>query len=351
MQLEYDDFRLLVTEDGRIRAYSEEGEASADILLEMNEIRLALELVDQTQTNADLLKTLGSKLYRSLFPSRIGGRFSAARARAEAADRGVRLRLELESAELRTLPWEFLYDEDTSAFLANDVQTPLSRYIDVPLSKRDLRELGRPLRILLIISSPTDLAALDAPGEERLIREALRQHIETGQIEVEALHEATIRNINQKLREKPYHVLHFIGHGVFADGKGSVALVDANHRAQLLDEERFASFFLGNRTLGLAMLNACQTATTSSRRVLAGVAASLVQRGIPAVVAMQYAVSDSTAKLFADEFYRTLALGWPVDAAVQTTRNAIFIEVGSDKADFATPVLFMRAANGEIFGT
>ncbi|MFB2882211.1 hypothetical protein [Floridanema aerugineum] len=57
---------------------------------------------------------------------------------------------------------------------------------------------------------------------------------------------------------------------------------------------------------------------------------------------------DKTAKLFADEFYRTLALGWPVDAAIQTTRNAISIEVGQDKPDFATPVLYMRAKDGII---
>jgi hypothetical protein len=49
-----------------------------------------------------------------------------------------------------------------------------------------------------------------------------------------------------------------------------------------------------------------------------------------------------------DEFYRTLALGWPVDAAMQTTRNAISIEVGVDKPDFATPVLYMRAKDGMI---
>jgi len=42
------------------------------------------------------------------------------------------------------------------------------------------------------------------------------------------------------------------------------------------------------------------------------------------------------------------ALGWPVDAAIQTTRNAISIEVGLDKPDFATPVLYMRAKDGMI---
>jgi hypothetical protein len=81
---------------------------------------------------------------------------------------------------------------------------------------------------------------------------------------------------------------------------------------------------------------------------MTGVAPNLVQRGLPAVVAMQYEILDATAKQFADEFYRALALGWPVDAAMQTTRNSISIEVGSDKPDFATPVLYMRAKDGVI---
>ena len=86
----------------------------------------------------------------------------------------------------------------------------------------------------------------------------------------------------------------------------------------------------------------------SSNQAFAGTAPNLVQKGIPAVVAMQYSILDSTAKLFADEFYRTLALGYPVDAAIQETRNAISIEVGLDKRDFATPVLYMKAKDGII---
>ncbi len=66
------------------------------------------------------------------------------------------------------------------------------------------------------------------------------------------------------------------------------------------------------------------------------------------MIAMQYAIADSTAKLFTDEFYRSLALGWPVDAAIQTTRNAISMEVSLDRPDFAAPVLFMRARDGII---
>ena len=63
---------------------------------------------------------------------------------------------------------------------------------------------------------------------------------------------------------------------------------------------------------------------------------------------MQYTILDRTAKLFADEFYRYLAQGNPVDTAIQQTRNAISQDVGLDRRDFGTPVLYMRAEDGVI---
>ncbi|MDJ0694671.1 CHAT domain-containing protein [Mastigocoleus sp. MO_188.B34] len=259
----------------------------------------------------------------------------------------ARLRLIFESPELAALPWEFLYDEGTNTFLANNKQTVVSRYIDVPLQKRDIKAASLPLKILLVISTPSDLASLDATGEANLIQEALKKHIEAGLIELDLVTEATTRNIRRKLDEKAYNVFHFIGHGVFKDNKGQIALVDENGKSKLLDDERFASFFLGDYKIGLVLLNCCKGATVSTNKTFAGTAPNLVQKGIAAVIAMQYTILDRTAKLFADEFYSYLAQGNPVDTAIQKTRNAISQDVGLDR-DFATPVLYMRAKDGVI---
>jgi CheY-like chemotaxis protein len=347
-KMNYIDFQVIVSANGKIRASSDQGGKSDDFRLEMNDIKLALNVVERRETNGELLKNLGNKLFQALFPTAIRGHLRATMAGAAASERGVRLRLIFEDPELAALPWEFLYDADTNTFLGNDTQTALSHYIDVPLQRREIRAAQPPLKILLVIASPKDLPQLDAAGEERLIREALARHINEGRIELDVLDQATIRNINQKLHEKPYNVLHFIGHGAFENEKGFIALVDEDGKARLLDDENFANFFLGNRNLGLVVLNSCEGAEVSSNQIFAGIAPHLVRRGIPAVVAMQYSILDSTAKLFADEFYRTLALGWPVDAAIQATRNAISIEVGLDKRDFATPVLYMGAKDGVI---
>ncbi|MBR8837738.1 MAG: HEAT repeat domain-containing protein, partial [Stigonema ocellatum SAG 48.90 = DSM 106950] len=346
--MKYQDFQILVDNNNKIRASSGQGDVWGEFRLEMNEIELALELIESKQTNDKLLKRLGNQLYQALFPNQINARFHATMAGAQANEDSVRLRLIFQSPQLAALPWEFLYDVETNIFLGNNTQTVLSRYIDVPLQKRDIIAANLPLKVLLVISSPTDLATLDTTGEVTLIQSALKKHIEAGKIELDLIQEATVRNINQKLREKAYNIFHFIGHGVFENNKGYIALEDTNKKAKLLDDEGFANFFLGDRSLGLVMLNSCQGAEVSEHQIFAGIAPNLVRREIPAVVAMQYSIRDTTAKLFADEFYRTLALGYPVDAAMQKTRNAISQEVGLDKRDFATPVLYMRAPDGII---
>lgn len=346
--IEYQDFQILVDKNKNIRASSDQGDVLGELHLGINDIELELKLIESNDQNNKLLKTLGNKLYQALFPNQINALFHAAISGAQANEYSVRLRLIFESPELAALPWEFLYDEQTNTFLANDKQTVVSRYIDVPLEKRNIKAAKRPLKILLAIASPKDLATLDASGEEQLIRQALQEHIQADQIELDVLHDATIRNIRRKQEEKPYNVFHFIGHGVFDNNKGQIALVDKNGQAQFLDDERFASFFLGNRSFGLVVLNCCQGATVSTNQAFAGTVLKLVQKGIPAVVAMQYSISDSTAKLFADEFYSYLAQGNPVDAAIQKTRNAISQEFGFDKRDFATPTLYMRAKDGII---
>ncbi|MEO0685625.1 MAG: CHAT domain-containing protein, partial [Cyanobacteria bacterium J06649_11] len=105
-------------------------------------------------------------------------------------------------------------------------------------------------------------------------------------------------------------MFHFIGHGNFQNEKGCIYLVDESGQGQSLDDETFANFFLGDRNLGLIILNCCRSATVSQNQAFAGTVSNLVRKGIPAVVAMQYTILDSTAKLFASEFYKTLALGF-----------------------------------------
>jgi outer membrane protein assembly factor BamD (BamD/ComL family) len=78
------------------------------------------------------------------------------------------------------------------------------------------------------------------------------------------------------------------------------------------------------------------------------VAAAIVMAGVPAVVAMQFPISDVAAIRFASRFYPLAALGEPVDYAVAEGRRAIRV-AESDTMEWATPILFMRAPDGVLF--
>ena len=65
-----------------------------------------------------------------------------------------------------------------------------------------------------------------------------------------------------------------------------------------------------------------------------------MQQGIPAVVAMQFEISDEAAIVIAHEFYTALAAGYPVDAALAEARKAAF--TGGSSAEWGIPVLYLR---------
>ncbi len=76
------------------------------------------------------------------------------------------------------------------------------------------------------------------------------------------------------------------------------ALVDeGTGKTWVLDDERFANLFMGSDDhLGLVVMAACESAKTDDPQSFLGIAPQLVQRGTPAVVAMQYAVYVKTPR-------------------------------------------------------
>ena len=99
------------------------------------------------------------------------------------------------------------------------------------------------------------------------------------------------------------------------------------------------------------MLNACQSATRDPRNfVWTGVAPALLRAKVPAVVAMQFSISDDTAIVFAKNFYKVLSAGLPLDAAVAYGRRAIMDREEDERdQDWGVPVLYLRSEEGVIF--
>lgn len=294
-------------------------------------------------------KEVGGSLFRRVFDGPVGEcwRTCLDRIRAE-PNTGLRVRLRMGSApELAELPWEFLYDAVENQFLSLSVQTPLVRYLDV---RRPVQPLGvkPPLRVLVMISNPVDIDDLDIEEEWRQLREAVGELESRGLVAFDRLDRATLENLQRQLRREEYHIFHYIGHAGFDDTKddGLLVLENEKGRSHLVRAEQLGNILHDEDSLRLAVLNACEGARSSRRDPFSGLAQSLVQKGIPAVIAMQYEISDDAAITLSHEFYRALGEGYPADAALGEARKMIS---NSNELEWGTPVLFLRSPDGALF--
>ena len=293
-------------------------------------------------------EALGRALSAALLTGAVGAGYDAARAAATSSGRGLRLALSLgASPALLSVPWELLYRPPT--FLANQRQTPVVRHLDVGRVPDPLAIEGA-IRILGVIANPPDTAPLDVAGERERVERAVAAMVSAGAVVVDWLAPATPRRLREALRDGTYHVLHYVGHGDFTpSGDGVLYLEDDDGSGHTeLDSGELASLLADQTALRLVVLNACDGARTSLTDPFAGVATTLVQLGVPAVIAMQFAISDAAAILFAEELYTNLIGGRaPVDAAVSEARKAIFVEQGT--MEWATPVLFLADTEVQLF--
>ena len=298
-------------------------------------------------------EVLGGALAHALFAGEIGAGYETALGAIERQpDRGLRLTLSLGATpELLSLPWEFLFRRPT--FLAVQPHLPLVRHLGLGRPAAP-RPIGDVVRILGVIANPTDLAPLDVDAERRRMEQAVRQIVGLGRVKLHWLPTATPRSFRKALQDEPYHIVHYVGHSDFVNrpdgsGEGVLFLEHPDHgRAVPVDSTMLANLLSDQSQLQLVVLNSCEGARTTLTDPYAGVATTLIQLGVPAVVAMQFEISDEAAIVFAEELYTNLiGRQVPIDAAVADARRAIYVEV--NQIEWATPVLFLRDPETELF--
>jgi CHAT domain len=292
-------------------------------------------------------KAFGTALGEALFANGVGKSYDdAVRDAGQTLDRGLRLTLSLGDAPaLLSLPWEFLFRRPL--FIASQRHTPVVRQLDVG-SRNAAPRIPRTIRVLGIVSNPTD-SPLDVKAERRRVRKAMAKMTDAKRVELDWLEPATLSSLREKLRDKSYHIIHYVGHGSFTStNQGTIYLVDDAGRSKEVDNTELANLLGDQRDLRLVVLNSCEGARTALGDPYAGVATTLIQLGVPAVVAMQFEISDPAAILFAGELYTNLINNrMPIDAAVAEGRKAIYTDL--DSVEWATPVLFVRDPELQLF--
>jgi len=293
-----------------------------------------------------MLEDFGGQLFQAAFAGPVRDCLHRSMQAAAIEGAGLRIRLRLPPA-LANIPWEYLYDAEYG-FVSLSPETALVRYteMEAPVSPLPVRP---PLRILAMISAPSDVPELQSEAEWGKLTGALDDLVSRGLIEVDRLESGNLTALQRPLRLREYHVLHFIGHGGYdTDAQdGALALEGADGTTRLVTGRDLGTMIRGHRSLRLVVLNACEGARCAEDDPFGGVAQALVRQSIPAVIAMQFEISDPAALTFSQSFYQAIADGLPVDVAMVEARRTMFAE--GNEVEWATPVLYLRAPDGRVF--
>lgn len=223
---------------------------------------------------------------------------------------------------LRT-PWELLRPEGGRWLHELNVavvrQTGERIADDTSSSHRVATDL---LRVLVVICRPDNVSFLDP----RYTPQALLDAVEEQPIELTFCRPGTRDAIKQHLRQaaddgRPFHVLHFDGHGDrLHDGQGVLLMEWPDGSKDTVPAEMFGDDLTAFQ-IPVVVLEACRTADKTSSQET--VASALLRRGVGAVMAMSHSVHVDMTREFMAGFYRAIAAGDLWNDAVESGRRRI----------------------------
>ncbi len=285
----------------------------------------------------------GGLLFDTLFQGDVKRLYDEARARQRT--RKLDFVLTSQIAWIAEKPWEFCYDRARKSFLATE-EIHFVRNVVTAVPADPITQCTGPLRILIASAQPVNFGVLSIEQEMEAILSDFQPLTDAGLATIEVLQRATPEAIHRRLERGRFDVVHFIGHGEFdKDTKEGVLVFEDDRGGPFKLGERSVRQIFCGRGLSLVFLNSCQSATGGRSDFNKGVAQSLVAHGLPALVANQYSVLDSSATSFARYFYSSLAQGYSLGHSAREARIAVNYSLQGELIDWAIPVLYARDAN------
>ena len=297
-----------------------------------------------------LLQDVGRRLFNAAFAGEVLGCLRASFDEAGMQQQRLRIHLDLSNrSELESLPWEFLYNPERGKFVGLSLQSPLARYVGLHAQVLPVKA-PTPLRMLTVLAGPSSYPRVDVDHEWIDLLDTIDFLGRDGKLIVERLSKPTLFDLQRKLRQGEYHLLHFVGHGMVdkLTGEGQLILEDEMGRSRPVNGQHLGALLRDHTSLRFVALTGPTRSTVGTdNRALLDVARSLVQRGIAATVAPQMRMAHADWLAFCREVYLRLAEWQPVDEAVVYGRQALFAV--TEDLSWGASVLFTRAADGRLF--
>jgi hypothetical protein len=237
------------------------------------------------------------------------------------------LTLATQDPVLLRLPWELM--ADGAGRLAQRVS--VRRQLEEPEKTTTTDGTKLPLRILYIVSRPSDAGFIDPRFTTKALFDALDPLGPS--VRVDFCRPPTLKCMEEMLRAAQqagdaYDLVHFDGHGTFLPHSHIGALCfekpdDGSNvsKTDLVDAEQLGTL-LAKYRIRLVVLEACRSDTVG-KIVASSVAPRLIQAGVGSVLSMSHAVHVEAAKRLLDRFYRELANGTTIGQAVAEARSAL----------------------------
>ncbi len=341
------------------------GQAEARTRLRADEppIVAGLKALEAATLDLRAVQAMGERLFAALLPDEVSKLYFATLGRIDRSGRILRLRLRIEPPDLKSLPWETVYDRLRTTFLATRADTTLSRFLPAPTPPAPA-PFATTLRVLLLLSSPSGAPPLDVAARRQRLEAALAPLISTGRVRLDVVEQPTSRTILQRVRSDAYHVIHYDGpaHYVSDEGEmvragqtlrpdtGYLGLCDEDNSLRLMDEESLALLLADLPGTRLALLAPGSMAAGAMSGPFTRLGERLAQvANLPAVVTLQFPLDDATNGDFMAAFYQSIADGVAVDTALTQARLALVVNHGLTNRAWGAPVLFLRAADGRLF--
>ncbi len=331
---------------------SEEDQKDIQWYLEVYATRYTAEVDDERAKKiADKLPQWGADLFNAVFHSRAAQRlFNDFQDEDES---GRLLTISASHPGILSLPWELLRDPEGTYLVHENPRISIRRRLaGAGGGRKPFKvQVKDCLRLLFVVSRPSDAGFIDPRGEAQAVLEAIAQEA-AGRVEVEFLRPATLDNLVARLedrRKPPVDIVHFDGHGVFdSDGQwheraklsdpvaatkagngnggntGYLLFEDKEGKLALISAETLGDM-LNRQKVGLIVLSACQSAAMGGEEAMGCVAARLTHAGIPAVLAMTHSVLVTSARQLFAKFYQRLVSGEGMGEALDNARRDLYL--------------------------
>jgi CHAT domain len=264
----------------------------------------------------------------------------------------IRLQIFSNRPDLQAIPWEYI-QEPNSVPGPNAHRSVVRVVPTIGVDAPQPKKFNKTVRMLFVYAEPprersVDWAFIKSTVESEFNKKLPRNFV------FDVVEGATRVSFTDAFRGHQYDILHIVCHGeISPSGICHLVFQDLRGKSRELISAADLGMFLRDKGLRVVVLSACNTSAGDFAKEFAIIATTLVESGIPAVVANQFEIKTSAAAIFAQDFYSELLDSGDLDRA--TTKGRMLLNFQGEtrnneaRIDWGIPTLYRHLGAAKAF--